>query len=118
MPELTIAPVSRQLLDQQYCRLVTRVLRDQLAPHSQVQDRLPELLDLIRAFREFLKMFERKSGIVGEGLGIGLVQLGHGGQRELVTPHFALCMRSFKLIAQRHQLIDLDRKSTRLKSSH
>jgi len=90
------------------------VLGCQLSTDSQVEDGLPQGLDVFGARGEAREVVEVKAGVPAEGGGGlavggggGLVNAGQAGCHQPVAPLLPSGPRRLQPIAQRHQLVDL-----------
>ena len=85
------------------------ILFHQLAPHSEVEDGLTQVLDLVGAGGESGECVEGEAGVGAEGFRVGVRrgQAGEAGRGQPVACRLAGRAGRLQLVAERHQLIDL-----------
>ena len=86
----------------------SRILLHQLPANRQIQNGLPQHLDLIRPAGELVQVVERKPGVAGKVLfgGVGGGQAGEAGGGEAVAGGFSLGAGGFQAVQQGHQFVD------------
>ena len=97
------------------------VLGDEFAVHSEVEDGLAQLLDVLRAGGEARQVIEDEAGVVAEGVclpgwqvgRVGFCRVGGGvqavqaGRHQPVAALLPLRFRRLQLVAQSHQFVHL-----------